>query len=865
MMKNFKTPKPIPWILGLTFIIATFFILFKHPKQNTHKNIDVHRNGAYDALNQFALARTYPFEELPAKAHYDAWASLQIRTRQTNANLPETAPWEMMGPLNIGGRTLKIAFNPQNPQTMYAGSASGGLWRSYSGGIGVSAWEYVPTGFPILGVSAITFAPGDSMIMYIGTGEVYNHQASGVGAAYRNARGSYGIGILKSTDGGKTWQKSLDWSYDQNRGIWDIKVSELNPNIIYAATTDGVYKSTDAGAIWNKVHDVVMATSIIVHPQDDNKVLVGCGNFQSPGYGIYRTINGGNNWVKIRSTLPLNFRGKVQLEYAPTNPDIVYASIGNGFSFADGASWLCKTEDFGSSWKVQNTRDYSRWQGWFSHDVAVNPQNADDLAIVGINVWKSADAGLTLDSVAVGGITFGNLPLEGPDGPPNYVHSDCHDVIYHPENPNIFYIANDGGIHYTTDNGTTYRSLNGGYASVQFYNGFSNSFQDSTFCLGGLQDNGSIHWNGDLTWTRISGGDGSWSAIDPTNDNIIYTSSQYLNIRRSNDRGKNFQWIIPPTNNEFASFIAPFIVSQSHPTVIYAGRNNLYKSGDRGQNWTIVSDPTVLSDNNPIFSMAVSPETPDIVYVATAPTTLFGGGRGHVYVTTNGGREWFNITGSLPDRYPMDMAIDPTNNAIAYIGFSGYGTGHIFKTTDYGRNWQDISQNLPDVPVNAIVVDPEFPNNIYVGNDLGVFASVDGGISWNTYQDGLYDATMIFALSISPTNRKLRAATHGNGAFQRDLLEVSPTLPNDNELGLQIFPNPADDFAIMSFQLQEERQITARIFDLRGRLVRDVYNESKPAGTHRLNIDMRTLASATYVLQVEVGGIVVNKKLVVAR
>ena len=496
-------------------------------------------SGAYQALNFLGMARSYPNADLPAQAHYAAWESVQESASASNRE-EDTPPWETMGPKNHGGRTLEIAFNPQNTNTMYIGSASGGLWRSYSQGVGPAAWEYVSTGFPILGVSSIAFAPGDSMTMFIGTGEVYNVAGVGTGAAYRSTRGSYGMGILKTEDGGVSWEKSLDWSYDQAQGIWDIKISEENPNKIVAATTDGVYRSTDGGGSWTQIHNVPMANSILIHPDDDNTMIVGCGNQSSAGYGIYKTTNNGVSWTKIISALPQTFNGKVQLEMALSNSDIIYASIGNGLSSQDGATWLCRSEDFGTNWTLQNNLDYSIWQGWFAHDIAISPVDPDDIICVGIEVWRSTDGGLNLQDVSTGNLGFDTPPLEGPDGSPNFVHSDCHDVIYHPTDPDKFWIASDGGIHHSDNNGDTYASRNGGYQSVQFYNGFSNSNQDSLFCIGGLQDNGTIHWEGGVIWTRVFGGDGAWTAINPVNDTIVYVSWQNLNIQRSTNRAQSF-------------------------------------------------------------------------------------------------------------------------------------------------------------------------------------------------------------------------------------------------------------------------------------------------------------------------------------
>ena len=822
-------------LLLVLILVLTSLYFFK---QKTNPPIEVEMSGAYEALSQLSSQRSYPFDDIPDRAHYIAWESTEsLRTLEKDN--PPTDPWQTIGPHNRGGRTLELEFNPQNPNTIYVGSASGGLWRSYTAGFGDLAWEQVETGFPVLAVSCITFAPGDSSTMYIGTGEVYNYFAAGTGAAYRSTRGSYGMGILKSTDGGNTWEKSLDWSYNQQRGIWGIRISQQNPNLVYAATTEGVYKSTDAGENWIQIHNVVMATDLLVHPDDDQKLVVSCGNFSSTGFGVYKSEDGGVNWQKITTGIPSAFNGKMQLALAPSNPDIVYLSIGDGFTTAEGASWLCRSDDFGSTFAVQTTMDYSRWQGWFAHDVAVKPDNPNDITVIGINVWRSVNAGQDL-SQSSGGI-----------------HVDCHDVTYHPTNPNIVYVVSDGGVYRSENAGQSYVELNGAYQTAQFYNGFSNSQQDTLFAIGGLQDNGTIRWNGDLTWTRISGGDGSWTAIDANNDNRLYASSQGLNLRRSENRGNSFNSIIPPGGNTV--FIAPYVIAYDYGEVIYAGRDVIYKSIDAGETWTATNGGFPL-DGNPTLSMAISQQNPNVVYAATAPSANLPG----VFVTTNNGSSWTNITQNLPNRYPMDMTVDPTNEAVAYITYSGFGTGHVFKTTDYGENWTDISAELPDVPTNAVIVDPLFPDHVYVGNDIGVFVSTNGGDNWEAYQEGLSTATMIFDLKISHLNRKLRAATHGNGAYQRDLLDEVTSVKEVLVIeGVTSYPNPFRDQSTLQYELKETGQVTIQLLNASGQLIRTLLNEQQFAGTNEVQIQRQELSSGIYFCRLSFQGQQKVHKLVI--
>lgn len=852
-MKNFT-------LILLTPLLLLLASCQKTTDHSVQQQEESQISGAYQALNHFGLRTMYPNTEIPEEAFFEAWTT-QSRMPTAESNGRGNLPWESMGPVNRGGRTLTLEFNPLNPNTLWIGTASGGLWRSYTEGLGAEAWHYVETGFPVLGVSCIAFPPADSTTLYIGTGEVYNYQAAGTGAAYRATRGSYGMGILKSTDGGESWEQSLDWSYDQNRGIWAIKVDPSNTDIVYTATTHGVYKSTDAGENWELKLDAPMANDLVIHPTNTNIIVAGVGNLGSPDRGIYRSTDGGDNWIKITQNIPSGFQGKIQLNYAPSDPDILYASIGNGFGFSDGATWLCRSTNFGATWTIVNETDYSRWQGWFAHDVDVSAGDPDDLVMVGITAWRSTNGGQSIVEEASGGIGDSN-PDPGDNSPRDQVHSDCHDVKFHPTDPDLVYVASDGGIHRSTDGGQTYQFANGGLQNCQFYNGFSSSLQNPDFCMGGLQDNGTISWNGDLTWTVINGGDGSWTGINPQNDDIFYVSSQNLNVGRF-DPENGYEFMDIP-EVETTAFIAPYVICPTDGNVLYAGNGTVAKTTDGGDFWFATNNGQLLDNGNPVFGLEVA-SNPDVVYAATAPTTLFGGSRGHMFVTTNGGDSWTDRTGNLPDRYPMDVTVDPSDEATAYVVFSGFGSGHVFKTTDYGENWTDISEGLPDIPTNAVIVDPLYPNNIYIGNDLGVYVSIDGGLNWVTYQSGLNSATMVFDLKISPSNRKLRAATHGNGAYQRDLLEE--TVSTEETLAsiatMSLYPNPATNTTTVAVSLLKAQSLGIKLLDASGSVIAQQAAQDYASGNHNIPFNWTNQPAGTYYLQLFGDRILKTEKLLI--
>lgn len=846
--------KTIIGVIVLILILSSVYFYFHTQNEEEHEKV----SGMFNVLKFWNLSRAYPEKTIPDAAHYRAYQfSKQALKKQLAAN-DEVPPWKALGPHNMGGRTLAVVFNPLNPNTIYAGAASGGLWRSCSGGVGASAWEYIPTGYPVLGVSTIAIAPDDSNTIYIGTGEVYNYQDAGTGAAVRITRGTYGIGILKSTDGGKSWAPSLDWSYNQQHGIWMIKINPLNPKTIWAATTEGVYKSLDAGANWQKVHEVIMATDLVIHPVDTNTVIVACGNFYSDGHGIYRTTDGGATWNRAKGDLPAVFGGKALLAIAPSSPNVVYASIGNSYG-EDNATWLCMSMDSGENWYIVSQEDYSQYQGWFAHDVAVDPTSHLNLITVGIDIWKSESAGMRLKQKSVWyNYYVAPTPPGAPEGTTNYSHADHHDVQYHPTDPNIVYFATDGGIFRSINGGETFEGCNGGYQTVQFYNGFSCSQQDSNLAMGGLQDNATVIYRGTSAWDKwVVGGDGCWTAISARNDNVMYGSSQYLRVLKSTNKGKNWSGVGIPDLGETV-FVAPFILGIDNPDVMYAGMTVITRSTDAGQSWAETNNGAPL-DGNPPLVMAISHQNSDVLYVGTAPIYNPLG----VFRTTDGGATWKNITASLPERFPGDLCVDPNNDLNVYIALMGFGSSHVFKSKDGGDTWEDIGLGLPDVPASAVIVDPDYPEHIYIGNDLGVYVSRDDGYTWMEFIDGLPDAVIAMDLQISPTNRMLRVATHGNGAYERKLLEPlpakvaqPPAVQQTFKLD-QNFPNPFNASTRISYSLAEPSVVRVRIINSLGQLVKVlVDNEHQAEGRHQIiwdgtDANGNYVAAGTYIYQLQ--------------
>lgn len=735
---------------------AILTLLLFDPSSESTRKAGEERSGAYEALEFWTRARAYPEADIPKDKYYRGYQLARARFKDERYLPQSYSGWEFIGPNNLSGRMISVALNPENPNTIYAGSASGGLWRSYTGGIS-GDWQRIQTGYPVLGVGAIAISPIDSNVIFIGTGEVYRFEGALGGLIVRTTRGSYGLGILKSTDGGLTWTKSLDWTYDQQKGVQAIKINPLNPNTIWAATTEGLYKTTDGGTSWSNDSPSYMCMDLVIHRTDTNIVLASFGNFGN-GTGVYRTTDNGSNWNVVTS-LP-SYSGKTMLEQYYTNPDRVYASVADSTT---GVGSLWTSTDFGATWtSLTTTPSHLGVQGWYSHYVAVHPFDSSKIAYNAVALRKSTNAGASFSGVSGG-------------------YSDNHAFAYDLSNPDVLYSACDDGIYRSTDFGSSFSPMNTNLSTGQFYNGFSNSQQDSLLAIVQSQDHipGYIY-SGGLPWGQSARDEAGWTAINPVNDNIMYAINRNGgSVGKSTNRGVSFGSSVGL--GSFGAWNSPLMIAPSNPAILYAGKTLIYKSTNSSSSWASTNGAVAL-DGNPALSMTISWTNPDTVYVGMAPYVA----PMHIFRTTNGGTSWTNISGALPGRYPLDLACDPNNSRVVYAAFGGFGTGHIFKTTDAGGSWSDISNSLPDVPATALLVDPQNSNVVYAGTDIGVYVSTNGGSSWNSFNDGLPDAILVSDLSMTASNRTIRVSTHGNGAFQRKMPSSFPSVavqsPNGGEV-----------------------------------------------------------------------------------
>lgn len=826
---------------------------------------------AFAALTQWQRERAYPNEHLADRTFRRAYEQHERAVLARPAKTTATG-WEAAGPMNVPGRMLAIAFNKDNPQTLYAGSASGGLWRTHTAGEGERAWHRVATGHPVLSVAAVALAPDDSSTIVIGTGEVYNVAETGQGGVVRETRGSYGIGILRSTDGGATWSVVLPADAgiegDDVSGVQMLRFNPQNAQTLWAATTAGLLVSYDQGDTWQRRLDVVMGTDVWIHPTDTLRMVAAMGNLGSPGHGLYRSADGGASWAKITDGLPTAYFGKALLAAYAARPDTLYASIGAGSGSVGGeGTWLARSTDAGATWSVINTTDYAVYQGWFSHVVVPHPTDDDRLLTAGVDIWRSADAGATLGQRSQWMAWSSYPPVGGPyaEGGGTYSHADHHAFALHPDDPSTVYFANDGGISRTTNFGQTFEIVSGGLQTGQFYPGTALSHQTASLFIGGLQDNASVQYEGGPRWRMHIGGDGGFAAIDPQNDSLWYVSAQRLALFITRDRGREWRRIDPP-QRDVTSFISPYVLAPSNPLRMYAARDIVYRSTNRGYRWSPTNGNLPL-DGNPVQALAVAPNAPDVVYATTAPVVARAG----LWRTLDGGTTWTNVTGTLPDRYLTDLAIHPDEEGTVYVTASGTGTPHVFKTTDFGETWTAVGDGLPDLPTSAITFDPMAPEMVYVGNDLGVYLSHDGGASWTPFTEGLPEAVMVVDLNVSRVDRTLFAATHGHGLFTRRLGVVTSTPPPTPAPRAGVLridtpsPHPVTGTATIRFELAQTGHVHLSVYDLTGRRVATLASGYRQAGRQVVRWSPEGLAAGSYVLRLDAGSQSTSRPVVVAR
>jgi Secretion system C-terminal sorting domain len=785
--------KPIILFLGVAFSVMSYFTIFQKQPGKELENEEQYKegekeeeSGADKELSLWFQSKGYPNPNNLNDKYQAAWQQyLELKNKNTKFNSRiEAANWTSLGDVStIGGRILCVTVDPNNSSNLWAGSASGGIWKSVNAG---SSWTSVTTNLQVLGVSSILVDPANSNVIYAGTGEVYRVDTSNIGFNVWKTRGTYGIGIIKSTNGGANWSQVFTKTTDQMFAIQMLKFDPTNSNTIYACATDGLYRSTNSGGAWTRILSKIYVSDVVINPANTDQVVAGVGNMVNADKGVYRTTNGSNaspTWTKIASGLPASFSGSVHMDNVGATR--LYASI----SDASGGNEIYISTDFGANWFAKTSSAHSSFQYWYAHVLAINPSNTNDILCGGVDFFRYTSTNITTGG-SIATISSGSSPI----------HSDHHDITYDPNNNNIIYVACDGGVYKSSNGGVNWSAINTGLRATQFYASFGVHPTNANIMIGGLQDNGVVKYDG-TSWTTAFGGDGGACVIAPNGTSVL-ASNDARGVKRSTTGTTGAfgnvltSWAF--TADDRTAFMAPVAISKSDGNYMYAATDNIHRSttGGASASWSNSASSStnyIEQQRKTAIALAVSPTNRDKIYVSTSPIAqntsndyLWVNGQPNVFKTTTPATTpYSSIKGTLPDRFVMDFAISSNNDDSAYVVLGGFGTSHVYLTPNGGTTWISRGAGLPDVPFNSIVIDPVNKSTIYAGCDFGVYVSPDRGLTWIDYNTGFWDATLVMDLQID-ANNKLIAATHGKGIFRSDLytnISLPATLLDFNGTG----------------------------------------------------------------------------------
>lgn len=725
-----------------------------------------------------------------------------IQKNSANRSMASSANWTSIGPKVFGGRILSLAINPvlnlQGNYTIWAGSASGGIWRSYTGAAGATAWHPVLTNTAVLGVASIAMHPTDTNTLIAGTGEVYRIETlssggfsasdvSNNGRGIWKCRGTYGIGILKTTNAGQTWTNVYPKNSSSLFGIQKVKFDPNNGNKVYACATDGLYRSLDGGNTWTNIYPATFVSDIAINPANSNQIVFSVGNMNNPVKGIWRTLDGfATAPTQLTAGLPTASEGFITFDVQGTTLAAAY-----GRATAPTTNDLYTSTDFGTTWTTRGSTAFSGGQYWIAHDVELNPSGTTAI-LAGVDLYRYTFSSSTRTQIGNGTARMNaNIaPGASESTGTTYVHDDVHDVEYLPGSTTEFLVATDGGIFKTTDNGASFTTMNGGLQVAQFYSPAAQSATTAIF-IGGLQDNNTVKYDG-TAWSRILSGDGGPAMFKPGDETILIGSRDARDINQSINSGGTFTNRLANLGqtygvDERTCFMAPMAVSRNNPVRMYVASDNLHISTNSGGTFT-KNAPTAMTGpyidgvvNKPGYAMAVSNADANKLYISTSPLSqqanddLYYNPPATIRKSIDGGTTFSTVSAGLPDRYVTDFAISETYDDSIYITLGGFGTEHVYVTGNGGGSWAPIGSGLPDVPFNTIMFDPVNPRILYAGSDFGVYVSPDRGQNWFDYSNGLWDATYVIDLVAAPGN-KIRGVTHGKGVFESSLYTIV-TLP----------------------------------------------------------------------------------------
>ena len=821
-----------------------------------------------------------------------------------------------LGARNIGsaamsGRITSIAGVHEGQRlTIYVGSASGGVWKSMNGG---TTFKPVFDKQPVQSIGAIAIDPKNPKTIWVGTGEPWTRNSTSVGD-----------GVYKSMDGGDNW---TNMGLPESERIAKILVNPENTNTVYAcvpgklwsdSSERGVYRTTDGGKTWTQILKGANASTgcsmMTMDPKEPKTLYAGLWDFRrkgwtfrsggegptaSSGSGLFKSIDGGNNWSELADInakgLPPKPWGRVAVAVAPSKPNVVYAVIEAKMP-RDG---LYRSDDSGLTWTALDRSSNMIWRPFYFANITIDPKDENKVYKAGGSLIASSDGGKSFSNISGG------------------AHGDFHDTWVDPNNTDHLITGDDGGLWYSYDGGNRWWKADNLPVSQFYHVSLDNDMPYHVY--GGLQDNSS--WVGDSQfpggitnsrWENLYGGDGFWMFADPSDSNYVYAESQGGYIGRVNRKTHESRLIQPlPGYQEGKlrfNWNTPIQVSPTQNGTVYIGAQFLFRSRDHGQTWERISPDLTTNDpekqkqeqsggitvdnssaemHTTIYAISESPKNPLVIWVGTDD--------GNMQITRNAGKTWTNVTpnvtaaGVPKNTWVSSIDAGHFNEGTAYATFDGHTFGdmksYVYKTTDYGATWKPIIPSNSKVRGYAHVVKEDLvnPELLFVGTEFGLWVTVDGGKQWAQYKGGDLPNVAVRDLAIHPRDADLVIATHGRGIWIIDditpLRKLTPeTMAKEAEFmqskpAVQRIPagggwvdgdavfvgdNPPDSAVITFYQKKRHifGDMKLEVFDSQGNLVSTIPS-SKRRGLNRVLWSMRmkaprvpTAASAAFEAQV---------------
>jgi len=710
-----------------------------------------------------------------------------------------------IGPFRTAAWVTSIAV-PESPAhdhlyTIYASARSGGLWKTTNGG---TTWSPIADAVGARAVGAVAIAPSNPNIVWMGTGD----QA--------NARSSYsGVGVFKSTDAGATWKFM---GLPDSHHIARIVIHPTNPDVVYVAAMGhlfsrnaerGVFRTTDGGATWTKVlyvNDGVGAIDLAINRA--NPTILYAAMYDKdrrpwqivesgPESGIYKTDNGGDKWERLAGGLPTGKIGRIGLDIYQKNPNILYALLENQNARSGAAGLevsavsplaqgiigneLYRTDDGGRTWRKTTDVNVAGGKAPYSfNQIRVNPHNDQTVIVTSDSMYISRDGGKTWDSNFFRG-AFG----------------DFRCMWWDPDDEQRIMLGSDGGVSVSVDGGRTadyFPNLRVGEAYA-----LGVDMDDPYHVYAGFQDHDS--WKGPSNsptgsitleqWVTVGPGDGMYNVVDPTDSRWVYNTRE-LNQMGRMDQTTGVRTNIAPTRPAGQprlrfNWIAPIALSPQSPQTVYAGAQVLFRSTNRGDTWQEISpdlttnDPNKIGLNVPFCTITSIAESP-----LKAGTIWVGTDDGKVQVTQDAGAHWTDLTpmiaaaGAPADRWVSRVFASPHDPGTAFVAKNGMRNDdfapYLYRTTDFGKTWTAIAANLPRYPINVVVQDRKNRDLLIVGNDVGVFVSIDAGAAWTRLKANLPDVA-VSDLTIHPRENDLVLATYGRALWTGDITPLQELTP----------------------------------------------------------------------------------------